>query len=429
MDFNRFQNLRTNDRRALRTGGYFRYLGACVTALGLAFFLSGCGGGSGSSSAPVNVLYVTSNDPASGRNAVLGYRRASDGSLSPLTGSPYLMGGTGVTNNAQIDGPDDDDQELIVSSDHKYLYAVNGGSNTIAGFKISSDGSLAAIAGSPYASGGVQPASLALVGDKLYAVNKNQDPGQAQTATGANYAVFQVASDGSLASIAGSTVSASQDSSPSQALISRNQKLLIDAEENASVLRSFRIGANGLLTEASGSPLTLPLVGGVQANPLGLATHPSQNLLYVGFVNVNRLGVYSFDDISGSMTAVGNFSNSGSEPCWLLPSSDGRNLYTANFGDASLSRYDLSSPSAPVEKQHIVVPDASSGGTFQLSLDPSGKLLYVVQQRVTKNAADLKGNAIHVYQVAADGSLSAAPLASTALPVPSNAHPQGIAVF
>lgn len=406
---------------SLRTAG--------AAAMGLLLALSGCGGGSGSNRTASNVLYVTSNDPAAGRNAMLGYRRAADGSLTALPGSPYLMGGTGVSNPAQLDGPDDDDQNIVVSADHRFLYSVNSGSNTVAGFRINSDGSLTAVPGSPFASGGVEPVSVGLTGGRLYVVNKNQDPGQAMPANGANYTAFQVNSDGSLTAISGSTVAAAPDASSSQALITRDGKYLIDAEEGTAVLRAFKIGATGLLTEVPGSPLAPPVVNGTQAAPLGLIMHPAQNLLYVGFVNVARLGVYSIDPTTGALTFVTHVANSGSEICWLTTTKDGKSLYSVNMSSNSVSHYDLTNPNNPVEVQHLVMKDAGSGGGFQLALDPTEKLLYVVQQRTTLNAADLKGNAVHVFNVAADGSLTETAFSPIALPVPSNAHPQGLVVF
>jgi 6-phosphogluconolactonase (cycloisomerase 2 family) len=415
--------------RADRLSQWMSLLVLCAVSAGTAALLMGCGSDSNSNNSLSNVLYVTTNDPAPGSNAVLGYRRAADGSLTPLPGSPYLMGGTGVSNPAQLDGPDDDDQNMIVSPDHRFLYTVNSGSNTIAVFRINSDGSLTAAPGSPFPSGGVEPVSVGLTGNRLYVVNKNQDPGQAQTANGANYTVFQVNADGSLTSIQGSTVAAPKDASSSQALISRNSQFLFDAEEGTAVLRAFKIGSNGLLTDAPGSPLAPPVVNGTQAAPLGLATHPTQNLLYVGFVNVARLGVYSIDPTTGALTLVTHVPNSGNEICWLITSRDGKRLYTDNMASNSISQYDLADPRNPVEAQHMVMKDAGSGGAFQLTLDPTEKLIYVVQQRTTLNAADTKGNAIHVLNVAANGSLTEAAFSPITLPVPSNAHPQGIVVF
>lgn len=405
-------------------------LALCAIGVGTAALLAGCGGGSGSSNAaPTNVLYVTTNDPASGRNAMLGYRRAVDGSLTPLPGSPYLMGGTGVSNPMQLDGPDDDDQNIVASPDHRFLYSVNSGSNTVAAFKINSDGSLTTVPGSPFASGGIEPVSVGLAGNKLYVVNKNQDPGQAQTSDGANYTVFQVNANGSLTPIPGSTITAPKDASSSQALISRDGRFVMDAEEGTAVLRAFKIGSNGLLSEVPGSPLAPPMINGTQAAPLGLATHPTQNLLYVGFVNVARLGVYTLDPTTGALTLVTHVGNSGNEICWLTTTRDGRSLYTDNMASNSISHYDLTDPRNPVEVQHLVMKDAGSGGAFQLSLDPAEKLLYVVQQRTTLNAADTKGNAIHILNVGAGGALTEAAFSPIALPVPANAHPQGIVVF
>lgn len=291
-------------------------VGLRALSFGLAVLLAGCSGNSSpSNSTASNVLYVSTNDPASGRNAMLAYRRAADGSLTPLPGSPFLMGGTGVSNPAQLDGPDDDDQNIIVSSDHRFLYSVNSGSNSIAAFRINSDGTLVTVAGSPFPSGGIEPVSVGLSAGRLYVVNKNQDPGQTQTADGANYTVFQVNPDGSLTMLPSSTVTAPKDASSSQALITHDGKYLIDAQEGTAVLRAFKIGANGLLTDAPGSPLAPPTVNGVQAAPLGLAQHPTQNLLYVGLVNVAQLGVYTIDPTTGTLALVTSVANSGNEIC------------------------------------------------------------------------------------------------------------------
>jgi 6-phosphogluconolactonase (cycloisomerase 2 family) len=346
-----------------------------------------------------------------------------------MAGSPFLMGGTGVSNPAQLDGPDDDDQNVIVSPDHRFLFAVNSGSNTVAVFRIGADGSLAAAPGSPYPSQGIEPVSLGLAGGRLVVVNKNQDPGQPQTANGANYTVFTVNSDGSLTPVAGSTVTAPKDASSSQALITRDGKFVIDAEEGTALLRAFKIGATGTLADVPGSPLAPPPVNGTQAAPLGLAAHPSQDILYVGFVNVARLGVYTIDPTTGALAFITHVQNSGNEVCWLTTTKDGRSLYTDNMASNSISHYDLTDPRNPVEKQHLIMADAGSGGAFQLSLDPTERLLYVVQQRTTLTAADTKGNAIHVLSVAADGSVGEAAFSPIALPVPSNAHPQGIVVL
>jgi hypothetical protein len=72
------------------------------------------------------VLYVESNNPNVGRNSVLAYRRNADGSLTLI--DEFLIGGTGTGNINQLLGPDDIDKEMAVSADHRFLFAVNSGS-------------------------------------------------------------------------------------------------------------------------------------------------------------------------------------------------------------------------------------------------------------------------------------------------------------
>ena len=80
---------------------------------------------------PSNLLYVESNNPASGQNAVIGYQRLLDGTLKLLPGSPFLTGGTGLynlANGAIFDG----DNIMVYDRFNRTLYVPNGGSNTIA---------------------------------------------------------------------------------------------------------------------------------------------------------------------------------------------------------------------------------------------------------------------------------------------------------
>ena len=113
------------------------------------------------------VVYVESDDPAG--NAVLAFRRHDDGSLTPLPGSPFPTGGRGITPTFNL-GPFDSDQEVIINREHTLLFAVNGGSDSIAVFHIEPDGSLTPVDGSPFPSGGSNPVSVGLSGDDVLCV-------------------------------------------------------------------------------------------------------------------------------------------------------------------------------------------------------------------------------------------------------------------
>ena len=195
----------------------------------------------GKDSVASNVVYLTTNNPNPGQNSVLAYRRNADGSLTLL--GNFLTRGTGVFIADERLGPDDSDQELIISPDKRLLFAVNSGSNTIAVFRINSDGTLTHVNGSPFPSGGIQPVSLGLVAKrnsnandvddsigKLYVVNKGDlEPGQTMGSR-PNYTGFRVNKNGHLSAIPHSTVEVAPGSHPTQALISPDGSLLFGVD-------------------------------------------------------------------------------------------------------------------------------------------------------------------------------------------------------
>lgn len=420
-----------------------------LVACGTLGVVTGCNNSTGPGPSGVaHVLYIESNNPTSGQNSILAYRTVN-GSLTPLAGSPFLTGGTGATNPTRAKlGPNDLDSPLVISSDHKRLFAVNSGSNTIAVFDVATDGSVTPVAGSPFASGGRNPVSIALAGNRLYVVNKNEDPLQ-PTGDLPNYTGFNIGSAGQLTPIGGSTVNTIAMASPSQALVSRDGQLLFGTDflaphvqPGAGSLRAFHINDNGTLTAAPGTPMALP-GGPMTALPLNAWLHPTENILYVAFVARKQLGVYNYDPASGALTFVTAVSNSGTEICWIRTTADGRRIYTVNNIDNSVSMYDASNPRAPAERQHLVLKDPGpmflndrgpmsfmqvTSTPYQPALDPEERFLYVVNQRSDYFSADQKGNKLHILRIAGDGSLSE-PGASVDLPVPAIARPMGLVIF
>ena len=87
-----------------------------------------------------SVVYIESNNPAPGQNAVLAFRRnPATGALKELAGGPFLTGGTGFLNGQGLLGPDDSDREVIASPDGRLLLGGGGpldarNYSTLAGF-------------------------------------------------------------------------------------------------------------------------------------------------------------------------------------------------------------------------------------------------------------------------------------------------------
>src|SRR5713226_4452745 len=77
-------------------------------------------------------LYV--NDNTTGTNTIAAFDRHADGTLTPLHGSPFAAGGAGTGTGIGSQGA------LQVSSDGKYLLAVDAGSNQISVLRVNTDG-------------------------------------------------------------------------------------------------------------------------------------------------------------------------------------------------------------------------------------------------------------------------------------------------
>ena len=385
----------------------------------------------------IGILYTESNIPTKNGNSILGFQRDTFGNLVPLPTSPFPTGGEGLAN-AVVKTPFLDttflsDQEVIINPEHTRLFAVNSGSSTIAVFDINKDGSLSPVKGSPFPSGGVEPVSLGLASDFLYVINQNIDPqNPSQEASGflPNYTGFRITPKGRLIPIKDSTISVPNGSLPTQALISPDKHLLFGADIGSGLLRSYQILPNGTLRPSPNSPQSLPIsespAGGPPPVPVGLQVHPQQPILYVGFINISKLGVYSYDQATGELTFLRAVPNSGVTICWILTNRAGTRLYTTNPGDNSLSVYDIAKdPTTPVEIQKVTLK--GSGGGAQLSLDSTESFLQVVSQPASP--ATTEGNGLHVLKVnPQDGTLSEVSSSPLSLPSVNNNFTQGIVV-
>ena len=409
-------------------------------------FFSGCQDhqvpGTPDSSLPTNVLYIENNVPVDNQNAILAYRRGADGTLTALGGSPFVTGGKGVGNPMQALGPDDSDQCIALSEDKKRLFAVNSGSNTIAVFNVNTDGSLTPVAGSPFPSQGINPCSVGIAGNKLYVVNKNDDPNQPNTAK-PNYTVFTVENNGSLTPVSGSTIETIPKSSPAQAYLAPGKKLLFGADwlafmapTPAGTLRAFTVGPDGKLTPTPGTPIAINGMGGA----LGLWAHPTQNILYVGFALEGTIGVYAYDPTTGALTYITKVMG-GKAVCWLRVNKAGTRLYALVSGENKVAVYDLTNPASPTNLQFLTlknsgpsydVPGAGALTTsepFHEEFSPDEKYLYVVNQHTNPDFT-IPGNYnyLHTLVIGADGKVSE-PSEPLQIPVDKTVRPQGVVVY
>ncbi len=380
--------------------------------------------------AQVNAVYVNGNiGTVSNSNVVYGYSNDGSGNLTPLPGSPYLTGGTGSApaTGMFLGLQTDDDQQVIINNAGTLLFTVNGFSNNIAVFDINSDGSLTPIAGSPFTSGGSQPASLGLFDGVLsngqsflVAVNKSSDPTQINPKK-PNFQTFTVATDGTLIHNTGSQVTLPIGASPSQAAIGV-QHLVFGMQFAGgssppvpSTIYSYRIRSNGTLK--LNNSVTTPNPGSLF---LGEVVHPTQAILYAALPADSQIGVYTYGPGTGTITFQTTVPNNGQLACWLAINSTGTRLYSGESMSNSITVYDLTNPLLPVQLQQITLSTTMTGsGVTNLRFDPTGQFLYAISNVITESS-------LHVLNVAADGTLSET-LAPLAIPVPLGNYPIGLA--
>jgi 6-phosphogluconolactonase (cycloisomerase 2 family) len=389
----------------------------------------------------VTTVYVETNDPDAGQNAVLAFRQnPHDGSLKEI--GSFKTGGTGQINLPKVIGPDDSSQEVVSTADGQFLFAINQGSSTISSFRIDRDGRLDRIG--IFDSGGVQSDSIGIAGDKLYVSNRGDSAVGHPGTVAPNITAFRIDDDGALVPIAGSTVTFPVDTSPSQNLISRDGKLLFadifavpgSTASQGNTLAPFQIQPGGSLKLAPGgnlgAPVSPPLL-------LGADTNPNQPVIYAGLTGVNQIAVFTFDK-TGQLTFAGTSPDQGAGPCWIAVSPDGKYLYSGDTGTDSVGVFSLADPLHPVQIQEFALggPHAPSGSppgmlqsnTFQLALSPDGHTLYAISQSTNATGSFPQGNQLHTLKVAAAGTLTEpdGPILLSDVGVPGDAHPQGIAV-
>jgi 6-phosphogluconolactonase (cycloisomerase 2 family) len=421
-------------RRAIIAGIVLLLIAGAVAAI----LLAG-GGDDEREAAPASAeefdgtVYVESNVAEPDGNSVLAFRYR-EGSFKPLSVREYPTGGTGSADLTNA-GPLDAEQQIVVNEDKTLLFAVNAGSDTVAVFRIAADGSLTAVEGSPFPSGGSAPAAVGVAGDTLFVANKAEDGVRDLGDEVSSYASFRIAADGKLTQIGESVEVPSvgdRTASPTQVYPIPGKPLMV-ATELQGPWRMFRVADDGGLETAPGSPhpLDAEVFAPVDPRPRvwaqGITAHPSEPLLYASVANLRKLVAYEYDD-EGRLELVHESLNEGSLlPCWTEIDAEGTRLYTGNAGSGSITVYDIESdPRNPRRLQQVKLK--SPGNPWNFEIDPSGRYLFMVNMRAIRQIPAGRGNTLHSFRIEPDGKLTEMETSPVEIPVPLDTNPWGLAI-
>ena len=350
------------------------------------------------------VGHVYINDNTTGANTVAGFDRHADGSLTPIAGSPFAAGGAGAGHANASQG------SLELSSDGRYLLAVDAGSNQISVLRIKPDGSLQ-IADIVSSNGG-NPVSIAVDDGLVYVANA--DPVKP------NYTGFTLNQGGHLRPILGSTVSLPAGAQPGDVLFDGDGRKLVGARVGTSEIDSFTVGADGLLSAAPGSPFEhqAGVFGqfGSEFNPADPAqlfvsnAHDAANGPAPGSVSAYT------DAADGTLTPIGAspFANDGTASCWIEISHDGKYLFTVNTASSTVASYSIGKDGSLIAIGNT--PIKNGKGAEDARLSPDGSTLWVVNGG---------GDQINAFSVQG-GTLTE--LTSSPTAGPTGATPSGIVV-
>jgi len=360
----------------MRTARFGVLLGLATAAAVVVAGVAAASPGGPPASAVVGHVYV--NDNTAPLNTVAGFDRHADGTLTAMAGSPFAIGGSGTGHADASQG------SLEQSADGRYLLAADAGSNQISVLRIKPDGSLQPAQGSPIASNGVDPVSIAVHQALVYVANAGPGTNSGDT----NYTGFRLDSGGHLRAIPNSTYSLPNDSKPGQVLFNGDGSKLAGTRIATSQIDSFTFGSGDRLTPAPGSPFDAQAFSPPQGwGQLGSEFNPTNpNELFVSDAHTAAGGaafpglVSSFSVTGdGTLTPVGApVANDGGAACWIEISHDGEFLFVVNTASASISSYSIG-PGGALTFLESTGAGQVGAGAEDARLSPDGSTLWVVE--------------------------------------------------
>ena len=340
-------------------------------------------------------VYVMTNQDTG--NAVTVLERAADGGLTEIETFP--TGGLGNGNAANVANALDpllSQGSLILSDDHRFLFAVNAGSNEVSVLAIEGN---KLIPVDRVSSGGTLPVSVTAHKNLLYVLNR----------IGSTITGFTVGTGGKLSALAGSTRSLirGENGAPAQIEFTPDGTQLVVTEIANNLIEVLTIDEDG----RAGPPVANQSSG---PGPFGFTF--AKDLLIVSEVTSNATSSYRVAK-DGTLTVVsGSVPTTEDGACWVVTNSttDPRYAYVSNAVTGTITGYGIDSAGA----LSLLNPDGQTGVTvkFRAAIDNAvsrdGRFLYVLTGgfSVTSENPDITAEmSITSFRIEADGSLTTIP--------------------
>jgi 6-phosphogluconolactonase len=319
-----------------------------------------------------NSVFVQTNDAA--RNEVLAFGRAADGTLAPRGAVATGGRGTGTPHLAS-------QSSVALSDDGRHLLVVNAGSDDVSLLAVERDGLRLA---ARIASGGTAPTSVAVSGTLVYVLNNGS----------ASIAGFRIDGDRLVALDDSSRALSSPDADPAQIAFSRDGRTLAVTERGTDSISTFAVSERGY---AEG-PATIRSSG---KTPYGFDfTRDGAMIVTEAFGGaIGRAAASSYALAGASLSPIsGSVGDTRSEVCWAVVTEDGRFAYVTNFGDGTISSYEIAGHGG-LRLRDAVAASTRLGekGVRDEALTRDGRHLYAI---------DADSRQLFGWAVGSDGELS-----------------------
>jgi len=304
----------------------------------------------------------------------------------PSSGLPFPIGGaTGA---------------VAVSPNGLNLYAVDAGSDDVAAYSLSSNGTLTLLG--RYPTNGTSPASITIDPQDryLYVLNSGSLP-SGDNAPG-NISGFTIASNGALSTLPGSTQPLSSSSAyvdPAEVRFSRDGSYLVATEKATALIDIFPVNAG-----VAGSPVSRPSTGKI---PFGFAFTPSGTLVVTNAESASdptAATVSSYaSSAEGSLNVIsGQVPDDQGAACWVALTSNGGYAYVTNTVSGSISGYTISNGALTLlTPGGVTAARPSTTGPIDDAITPDDQYLYVLDSMAGKAPGTIAG-----FAIAANGSLT-----------------------
>jgi 6-phosphogluconolactonase (cycloisomerase 2 family) len=301
-----------------------------------------------------HAVFVEANDP--GGNAVAVYDRNRDGTLTAA--GRYATGGLGGALDGSVVDHLASQGAVTYDRDHRLLYAVNAGSNTVTVFAVHGD-QLRRL--QVVRSGGTFPVSVAVHRGVVYVLNA-RDGGSIQ-----GFLQYR----GGLVRVSGWHRNLGLDPSATPEFVNtpgevafspRGDQLVVTTKANGNQIDVFGIGRFG---RPSAHPTVNPDPAGV---PFAV-TFDRAGRLDVAEAGPNAVARFVLNT-DGSLTLVDRVATGQAATCWIVGNRS--QLYVDNAGSGTVNTFDASG-SGLVDRGTT----ATDAGTIDATISGDGRNLYV----------------------------------------------------